>query len=155
MKNKKIKLTRKLFKKTNGVYRAGEYFGNGVFMVHQDLTNIRAFLMDEEDAQIIYSELRWINVDNAWTAKFLESVHAIPCDPDHEWLATDRCYCARGSKLIARIFVNRETGEEAKIDEEYVRALGLDDDSLYSENGNGMFRSHDGLFIVMPYRVQA
>lgn len=39
------------------------------------------------------------------------------------------------------------------MDEEYVRALGLDEDSLYSENGNGMFRSHDGLIIVMPYRA--
>lgn len=153
MKGKKIKLTRKLFKKTNEVARAGEYIGNGAFMVHQDSTNIGAFLMDEEDAQIIYPELSWVNIDKANAATFLESVHAIPCDPDHKWLATDRCYCQRGTKFIARIFVNCGTGKEAMIDEEYVRALGLDDYSLYSENGNGMFRSYDGLIIVMPYRA--
>ena len=153
MKGKKIKLTRKLFKKTNEVARAGEYIGNGAFMVHQDSTNIGAFLMDEEDAQIIDPEMSWINIDKAKAASFLESVHAIPCDPEHKWLATDRCYCQRGSKFIARIFMKKlGTTEEAMIDEEYVRALGLDDDSLYSENGNGIFRSLDGLFIVMPYR---
>lgn len=152
MKGKKIKLTRKLFKKTNEVARAGEYIGNGAFMVHQDSTNIGAFLMDEEDAQIIDPEMSWINIDKAKAASFLESVHAIPCDPEHEWLATDRCYCQRGSKFIARIFMKLGTTEEAMIDEEYVRALGLDEDSLYSENGNGIFRSLDGLFIVMPYR---
>ena len=153
MKGKKIKLTRKLFKKTNEVARSGEYIGNGAFMVHQDSTNIGAFLMDEEDAQIIDPEMSWINIDKAKADSFLESVHAIPCDPDQEWIATDRCYCARGSKFIARIFLKFGTTEEAMIDEEYVRALGLDEDSLYSENGNGMFRSHDGLIIVMPYRA--
>ena len=152
MKGKKIKLTRKLFKKTNEVARAGEYIGNGSFMVHQDSTNIGTFLMDEEDAQIIDPELRWINIDKSEAASFLESVHAIPCDPEHEWLATDRCYCQRGTKFIARIFMKLGTTEEAMIDEEYVRALGLDEDSLYSENGNGMFRSLDGLINVMPYR---
>lgn len=150
---KLIKLE-KLLKKTNcfdKVFRCGSYVGNGAFMVDDSLTDIGRYILFDEAVKCIHPEWSYKEIDDATIKRTMESRDNISIERANEWYATEMCRHHFG-KTWLRIFKPvddiEHNEEELLINDEYVKAFGLD--YLYANNPQSMTRNESGQIIVMP-----